>query len=90
MAGGDGAGVVERIGPGVEDVAVGDEVVIDPSLSCGECPSCLSRDSTACRSFGILGEHAWGTLAELVVVPQPTPCPNRRSSAGRKPVPTVW
>ena len=69
VAGGDGAGVVEGVGPGVEDVDVGDEVVIDPSLSCGECPSCLSGDSTACRSFGILGEHAWGTLAELVVIP---------------------
>jgi zinc-binding alcohol dehydrogenase/oxidoreductase len=69
VAGGDGAGVVEGIGPGVDDVGVGDEVVIDPSLSCGECPSCLSGDSTACRSFGILGEHAWGTLAEMVVVP---------------------
>ncbi len=69
VAGGDGAGIIEAVGPGVESVAVGDEVVIDPSLSCGECPSCLSGNSTACRRFGILGEHAWGTLAELVVVP---------------------
>ena len=69
VAGGDGAGIIEALGPGVDTVSVGDEVVIDPSLSCGECPSCLSGNSTACRRFGILGEHAWGTLAEMVVVP---------------------
>ncbi len=69
VAGGDGAGIIDALGPGVARVSVGDEVVIDPSLSCGECPSCLSGNSTACRRFGILGEHAWGTLAEMVVVP---------------------
>ncbi len=69
VAGADGAGVVDAIGAGVETVVVGDEVVIDPSLSCGECTSCLSGNSTACRSFGILGEHALGTLAEMVVIP---------------------
>ncbi len=61
--------MVDAIGASVETVVVDDEVVIDPSLSCGECTSCLSGNSTACRSFGILGEHALGTLAEMVVIP---------------------
>jgi NADPH:quinone reductase-like Zn-dependent oxidoreductase len=61
--------VVDAVGPGVETVTIGDEVVIDPSLSCGDCPSCRSGDTTRCDRFGILGEHAWGTLAEMVVVP---------------------
>ena len=35
VSGADGAGVVDAIGDDVDGVAVGDEVVIDPSTSCG-------------------------------------------------------
>lgn len=69
IAGGDGAGVIDEIGDGVADVAVGDEVTINPSLSCGRCAACLAGDVVFCASFGILGEHHSGTLAEQVVVP---------------------
>lgn len=68
IAGADGAGVVDAVGEGVTTVDVGDEVTIDPSLSCGVCAACLAGDSVYCRSFGILGEHASGTLAEQIVV----------------------
>jgi NADPH:quinone reductase-like Zn-dependent oxidoreductase len=69
IAGGDGAGVVDSLGGGVTSVSVGDEVTINPSLSCGECAACLAGDIVYCRSFGILGEHHSGTLAEQAVVP---------------------
>ncbi|HUS62467.1 MAG TPA: alcohol dehydrogenase catalytic domain-containing protein, partial [Acidimicrobiales bacterium] len=44
VPGADGAGVIDAIGDGVTRVAVGDEVVIDPSLSCGHCAACLAGD----------------------------------------------
>ena len=69
IAGADGAGVVDAVGEGVSSVAVGDEVTINPSLSCGSCAACLAGDIVFCRSFGILGEHHSGTLAEQVVLP---------------------
>lgn len=69
VPGADGAGVVEAVGEGVTAVAVGDEVVLNPAISCRRCPTCLSGESPLCRSFGILGEHRWGTHGELVVVP---------------------
>jgi zinc-binding alcohol dehydrogenase/oxidoreductase len=69
IAGGDGAGVVDAVGEGVDGVTVGDEVTINPSVSCGRCASCLSGEIVYCRSFGILGEHHSGTLAEQAVVP---------------------
>lgn len=69
VAGGDGAGVVDAVGDDVESVAIGDEVTINPAVSCGECAACLAGDIVYCRSFGILGEHHSGTLAEQVVVP---------------------
>lgn len=69
IAGGDGAGVIDATGPGVESVAVGAEVVINPSLSCGVCAACLAGEIVFCPHFGILGEHHSGTLAEYTVVP---------------------
>jgi len=81
VPGADGAGVVEAVGQGVPTVNAGDEVVLNPALSCGTCPQCLQHESPLCSSFGILGEHRWGTHAELVVVParQVVPKPSGRS-----------
>ena len=67
--GADGAGVVDAVGEGVSGIEVGDEVVIDPSTSCGRCDYCLNDDIVYCSEFGILGEHLPGTFAEKVVVP---------------------
>jgi zinc-binding alcohol dehydrogenase/oxidoreductase len=69
IAGADGAGVVDGIGEGVDWMTTGDEVTINPSISCGRCAACIAGDIVYCRSFGILGEHHSGTLAEQVVVP---------------------
>lgn len=82
VGGADGAGVIDAIGGGVDDVAVGDEVVIDPSTSCGTCSSCLRGDVPFCRDFRIIGEHRSGTHGEAVVVP----AENVRS----KPSPLSW
>ena len=69
VPGADGAGVVEAVGEGVTSCAVGDEVVLNPAVSCRRCATCLAGESPLCRSFQILGEHRWGAHAELVVVP---------------------
>lgn len=69
VSGADGAGVVDATGDGVEDVEIGDEVMIDPSTSCGRCDVCTRGDVPYCREFQIVGEHRWGTHAEAVIVP---------------------
>jgi len=81
IAGGDGAGVIDAVGDGVDGLEVGDEVVIDPSLSCGTCPACLSGEIVYCPEFGILGEHHRGTMAEYVVVPAANALPKPTSLA---------
>lgn len=68
IGGADGAGVVEALGDGVEDVEVGEEVVFDPGLSCGGCEFCRAGEQSLCVRFGVLGEHTDGTFAESVVV----------------------
>jgi zinc-binding alcohol dehydrogenase/oxidoreductase len=69
VPGADGAGVVDAVGEAVTGVAPGDHVVVNPSVSCRRCATCLAGESPLCRSFGIVGEHRWGTHADLVVVP---------------------
>ena len=65
----DLAGVVEALGPGADGVAVGDEVVVAPGVSCGRCPSCRAGEDPLCRHYGILGESRDGGCQELLVVP---------------------
>ncbi len=69
IAGADGAGVIDALGDGVRGIAIGDEVVIDPSTSCGVCEACAVGDIPFCASFAVVGEHRWGTHAEAVVIP---------------------
>jgi NADPH:quinone reductase-like Zn-dependent oxidoreductase len=69
IPGSDGAGVVQQVGKLVKNVAVGDEVIVLPGVSCGHCVQCLSGEDMLCRHYGILGESRDGTCAELIAVP---------------------
>lgn len=69
IGGSDVAGVVDVVGAGVTDVEPGMRVVVDPSLSCGECEWCERGEESLCREYRILAEHTQGGLAEYVVVP---------------------
>ena len=69
VPGADVAGVVEAVGPGVEGVAPGAEVVLNPGLSCGRCRACLQGRDEECRQYSILGEHVSGGYGELLAVP---------------------
>jgi NADPH:quinone reductase-like Zn-dependent oxidoreductase len=69
ILGADVAGVVEAVGERVAGVAVGDEVVLAPGVSCGQCAACVDGRETLCADYSILGEHITGGYAERVVVP---------------------
>jgi zinc-binding alcohol dehydrogenase/oxidoreductase len=62
VLGSDGAGVVSAVGPGVETVTVGDEVVLYPGHDWGD-----SEEAPA-PEFAILGVPRQGTYAERIVV----------------------
>jgi zinc-binding alcohol dehydrogenase/oxidoreductase len=90
ILGSDGAGVVVEIGEAVESVAVGDEVVINPSLNWGE-----SNDSPG-PDWETLGVPRQGTYAEKIAVPAAftAPKPQRLTWAEAASVPlaglTAW
>jgi NADPH:quinone reductase-like Zn-dependent oxidoreductase len=66
----DAAGVVESVGAGVEHVAPGDEVVVNPAVSPLDAVVAHGVDSPLGPGFQIVGEHRWGGHADLVVVPE--------------------
>jgi NADPH:quinone reductase-like Zn-dependent oxidoreductase len=64
----DIAGEVVQVGAGVQGVAVRDRVAVNPNLTCGRCEFCIRGEDSLCISYGILGEHTYGGLAEYVKV----------------------
>jgi len=64
----DIAGDVAEVGADVRGITVGDRVAVNPDLNCGRCEYCVRGEDSLCVSFGILGEHAHGGLAEYVKV----------------------
>ncbi|WP_019550305.1 zinc-binding dehydrogenase [Thermus scotoductus] len=70
VLGADASGVVDAVGPGVTAFAPGDEVVVNPGLSCGHCERCLAGEDNLCPKYEILGEHRFGAYAEYLVVPE--------------------
>jgi NADPH:quinone reductase-like Zn-dependent oxidoreductase len=75
ILGGDGAGVVDAVGPDVTRVRPGDAVLFNPGISCYRCEPCLAGEHSLCVEYRLLGEHLPGTLAEYVVVPEPNVFP---------------
>lgn len=82
VGGSDGAGVIDAVGEGVAGFEVGDEVIVDPTMSCGQCPKCRNDDVVYCDHFEILGEGIPGTFTEKIVVPA--------INAVRKPAKLDW
>ena len=75
--GADGAGEIVALGSPLPEgeaavdvgVSVGDHVVINANLGCGECEFCLAGKDNLCRNWHLLGETVRGTYAEYVSLP---------------------
>jgi aryl-alcohol dehydrogenase len=53
VLGHEGSGIVEAVGPGVDELAVGDRVALSFD-HCGECPQCEHKHPAYCELFGPL------------------------------------
>ncbi|HEY3103539.1 MAG TPA: zinc-binding dehydrogenase [Pyrinomonadaceae bacterium] len=69
ILGNDVAGVVREVGELVTWVSVGDEVMLQPGVSCGYCAECLAGRDNMCDDYDIIGYRRDGGYAELVAVP---------------------
>src|SRR3979409_1238790 len=69
ILGNDVAGVVRDVGELVTWVKAGDEVMIQPGVSCGHCDQCLSGRDNMCPEYDIIGSGRDGGYAELLAIP---------------------
>jgi NADPH:quinone reductase-like Zn-dependent oxidoreductase len=65
--GSDGAGIISEVGSEIENWNIGDEVVIQPNVYCGECESCERGQENYCDTYGIIGETQNGVQSEYYI-----------------------
>ena len=64
------AGIVEEIpADNPKGIKVGDKVIVDPYLYCGECYPCRIGRTNCCTSLRVLGVHVDGGMAEYFCHP---------------------
>ncbi|TML72218.1 MAG: zinc-binding dehydrogenase [Actinobacteria bacterium] len=63
------SGVVEGVGPGVENVAVGDRCVVEGIVPCGRCASCRTGATNTCDVYDEIGFTREGGASDQVLVP---------------------
>jgi threonine dehydrogenase-like Zn-dependent dehydrogenase len=69
VMGHEGGGDIVAVGTDVTDRYVGQRVVIEPNISCLDCPACRAGVTSDCKQRLILGMNHPGILAERVAVP---------------------
>ena len=69
VMGHESTGVVEALGPDVEDLRPGMPVIINPIISCGTCDSCQRGAQHLCRNAGLFGREVEGSMSEYVRLP---------------------
>ncbi len=79
ILGNDIAGVVREVGALVSWVQAGDEVMLQPGVSCGHCFECLAGRDNLCRDYDILGYRRHGGYAQLVAAPVVNVIPKPKS-----------
>jgi NADPH:quinone reductase-like Zn-dependent oxidoreductase len=67
--GNDVAGVVSEVGELVNWINPGEEVIVQPGVSCGHCRACLEGRDNMCPEYDIVGYRRDGGYAEFVAVP---------------------
>lgn len=68
ILGSDGAGIIHKTGEMTHRFKVGDEVIIQPLVYCGECRQCMAGNENYCDKMGIMGESVNGTNCEYIVL----------------------
>jgi S-(hydroxymethyl)glutathione dehydrogenase/alcohol dehydrogenase len=82
VLGHEGAGIVQEVGAGIDDLVAGDHVIISFTPACRLCEPCLRGQSYLCAGMGammvphfvvdgspIMGMTGCGTFAEEMIIP---------------------
>ncbi len=63
-------GEVVKVGEDVTRAKVGDKVVVEPMIACGECYACKNGRPNACATLQVRGCHVDGGFQEYFVAPE--------------------
>jgi NAD+-dependent secondary alcohol dehydrogenase Adh1 len=66
ILGHENAGTVEAVGSAVENVSVGDTVIVHPLVTCGACRACRAGNDMHCAQSAFPGIDTDGGFAELL------------------------
>ena len=69
ILGGDTAGDIVEVGRDVVDRKIGERVVVNPHITCGQCAHCLDGRDELCANMVMLGSTVDGSYAEYVTIP---------------------
>ena len=65
VLGHEGAGTVEKVGPGVTTVKPGDQVILSFVPACGLCKSCLEGHANLCDTHAVAGPNMYDGTCRL-------------------------
>jgi NADPH:quinone reductase-like Zn-dependent oxidoreductase len=81
ILGSDISGEIVDLGSDIGDsLQRGQQVLVDPGISCGTCEFCIRGEESLCASYGILGEHRRGGYAEYIAINQANIVPIPKSA----------
>lgn len=62
------SGVIDALGPGVENFQVGQKVTVQPQVVCGKCHPCRHGKYNLCEELKVMGFQTTGMASEYFVV----------------------
>ena len=69
ILGGDCAGDIVEVGEQVRGLSTGDRVLVNPKITCQQCPACLAGQDDLCPRPQFMGSALDGSYAELAAIP---------------------
>lgn len=69
VLGHEATGTIAAVGEGVDGLRSGQNVIINPVISCGRCDCCRRGDEHLCRNAGIIGREYEGSLSQYIHLP---------------------
>jgi len=66
------SGVIEEVGKNIKEYSVGDKIVVETVVGCGECDACKKGEENRCRrKYKAVGYQFNGGFAQYLVLPKP-------------------
>jgi NADPH:quinone reductase-like Zn-dependent oxidoreductase len=92
IPGSDISGEVAKVGASVSNVRVGEEVLLAPGISCGQCEQCVAGRDSFCQHYTLFGSGVHGGYAEFVRSPAANviPIPGNLSFEEAAAIPLVF